>query len=202
MVFCINWIKKVVQWAHVHVHVQRAQSDCIIRCISLYAYMCRCITQQVSISSAEHGLIAGATYCAATCCYLGTFLCMYFKGQKLKSRINTICFITRLDYMLGTGWSSAFLHCCEHFVSVTLRSSLTTQHWNRLQAAVVNNLYCKSHDFVVSKTAMESFAQCLQHDHTSKQDRSGSIQFELTCSVNADHSSLNRPRLGRQSLVV
>ena len=34
---------------------------------------------------------------------------------------------------------------------------------------------------------MESFCTTLiQRHHTSKQDQSGSIQFELTCSVNAD----------------
>ena len=65
--------------------------------------------------------------------------------------------------MLGT-WSSlhfsslhsASLHCCEHFMSVALRSALSIQHLNWLQAIVVNNLYCISHDFVVTKTAMES----------------------------------------------
>ena len=35
----------------------------------------------------------------------------------------------------------------------------------------------------------------LQHDHTSKQDRFVSIQFELTCSVNADRSTPSQPRL-------
>ena len=51
---------------------------------------------------------------------------------------------------------------------------------------------------------MESFAQCLQRDHTSKckQDQSGLIQFELTCTVNVDHSAPNWPRLDRHALVV
>ena len=50
---------------------------------------------------------------------------------------------------------------------------------------------------------MELFAQCLQCDHTSKcKDQSGSIQFELTCSVNTDCSTPNQPKLDRQSLVV
>ena len=38
---------------------------------------------------------------------------------------------------------------------------------------------------------MKQFAHSLQHDDTSKRDQSGSTQFELTCSVNADHSALN-----------
>ena len=42
--------------------------------------------------------------------------------------------------MLGTGWSSVSLHCCEHFTSVSLRSSLPSQHWNWLQAAVDNDV--------------------------------------------------------------
>ena len=41
--------------------------------------------------------------------------------QRVKSRINiTICFITRLDHMPGTGRSSASLHRCEHFMSEIL----------------------------------------------------------------------------------
>ena len=55
-----------------------------------------------------------------------------------------VCFITgQANYMLGTAKSSGSLHCYEHFMSVAL-SSLPIQSWNWLQAAVVNNLYCKS----------------------------------------------------------
>ena len=127
-------------------------------------------------------------------------VCMYFKGQKLKSGISIIiCFIMRLGHMLGT-WSSASLHCCEHFMSEALRSSLSIQHWNWLQATVVNTLYCISHDFVVTKTAMESL-----HNAYSKQ-QAESVWFDTIwtnmCSANADHSSPNRPRLRRQSLVI
>ena len=187
--------KKVVQLAH----VQRDQSDCIIRGISLYAYMCRCITQHDSISSAEHDLLE------QLCCYLGTSslsICLYFKGQKLKSGINTICFITRLDYYAG--YRKVF--CCSallwsfHECGTEILTDYPTL--KQVTSCCSQQFILLSHDFVVTKTAMKSFAQYLQHDHTSKQDQSGLIQFELTCSVNANRSSPNRPRLGRQSLVV
>ena len=74
-----------------------------------------------------------------------------------------VCFITGQDYMPGQ-WSLPVLctvvniHVCGTILTAYIQS------WNWLQTAVVNNVYCKSHDFMDVtniQLCMESSAQHL-----------------------------------------
>ena len=53
--------------------------------------------------------------------------------------------------MLGTGRFSASLHCCEHFMSMALRSSLTLPNVESGISCIGNSLYCKWHDCMDTK---------------------------------------------------
>ena len=110
---------------------------------------------------------------AATCCYLLVgidTLSLLYKyaciSKVISLKAESILQSASSQYTPYTEKPSASLHCCEYFMGVALRTSLSRQSLNWLQAAV-DNIYTMYHVKVMILWTLQIFsyeissAQCL-----------------------------------------